>query len=112
MRNYRKHVSRTTFAACCLLVSLSGKASGLPVPEKPDGIAVEESQSVLQTPAFSVKGVVIDSNTGEPLIGCTVKIKAATRVQSPMSTENSTSVLKKAICWKSAISATQRKKSK
>lgn len=77
MRNYRKHVSRTTFAACCLLVSLTGKASGLPVPEKPDGIAVEESQSVLQTPAFSVKGVVIDSNTGEPLIGCTVKIKGS-----------------------------------
>lgn len=77
MRNYRKHVSRTTFAACCLLVSLSGKASGLPVPEKPDGIAVEESQSVLQTPAISVKGVVIDSNTGEPLIGCTVKIKGS-----------------------------------
>lgn len=77
MRNYRKHVSRTTFAACCLLVSLTGKASGLPVPEKSDGIAVEESQSVLQTPAFSVKGVVIDSNTGEPLIGCTIKIKGS-----------------------------------
>ena len=74
---YRHPLSRATLAACCLLTVFSGNALALPATDGTNELAVQETPTTLQTPASPVKGVVIDSNTGEPLIGCTVKIKGS-----------------------------------
>lgn len=67
--------SRTTAAAYCLLVAFSGNTYALPSTHDPSGTAARLVQTVFQTPKAAIKGVIIDSNTGDPLIGCTVKIK-------------------------------------
>ena len=75
--NLRHLSSRTTLAACCLVAAFSSSAYALPSVYAKNGTAVQETEAILQASASSVKGVVIDSKTNEPLIGCTVKIKGS-----------------------------------
>lgn len=72
----RKHCYlffRTILCTMFMLVPFRGVVYGFLA--KSQGSAVEEKQKVSQVKNFEVKGVVTDSNTGKPFLGCIVKVK-------------------------------------